>query len=50
MHAVAIVLDLVQPLGPVWRLVDQFAKLWLDPLWQTASVHAIALEPHQPLA
>jgi hypothetical protein len=26
----------MQPLGPVWRLVDQFAELWLDPPWQTA--------------
>jgi hypothetical protein len=41
-HAVAIVLDLVQPLGPVWRLGYQRAKLGFNPLWQPASVHVIA--------
>jgi hypothetical protein len=38
----SVVFDLMQPLRPLWRLVDQFAKLWLDPSWQTASAHVIA--------
>jgi len=35
-HAIAVVLDLVQPLRTLRRLAYQFAKLWFDPLWQTA--------------
>ena len=31
MHPVAVEFDFVQPLGPVWRLVDQFGELRFDP-------------------
>ena len=41
-HAIAVVLYLMQPLRTLRRLVYQRAKLWLDPPWQTASAHAIA--------
>jgi hypothetical protein len=32
MHAIAVELDLVQPVRPVRRLVDKLGELWLDPL------------------
>jgi DNA end-binding protein Ku len=48
-HAVSVVLDLVQPLGPSGRCIDQFAELWPDPLQKTdvwqATPHAEAGEP-----
>jgi hypothetical protein len=33
-HAISVVLDLMQPLRALRRRVYQFAKLWLDPLWK----------------
>src|SRR6266404_889103 len=35
MHAISVMLDLVQPFGALRRRVNQFAKLWLDPLSKT---------------
>jgi hypothetical protein len=35
-HAISVVLDLMQPFRALRSRVYQFAKLWLDPLWQTA--------------
>ena len=32
LHAVAVELDFVQPLGPVWRRVDEPGELRLDPI------------------
>ena len=31
MHPVAVELEFVQPLGPVWRLIDEFGELRFDP-------------------
>ena len=33
-HAVSVVLDLMQPFQALRRRVCQLAKLWLDPLWK----------------
>jgi hypothetical protein len=33
-HAIAVVLDLVEPIRALRSRVYQLAKLWLDPLWK----------------
>jgi hypothetical protein len=35
MHAISVVLDLMQPFRTLRRRVHQFAQLRLDPLWKT---------------
>jgi len=37
MHAVAVELDFVQPVRPVWRRVDELGQLRPDPLRRTAA-------------
>src|SRR5207244_11115578 len=34
-HAITVVLDLMQPFRALRRRVYQFAELWLDPRWKT---------------
>jgi peptide deformylase len=34
-HAISVVLDLMQPSRALRRRVHEFAKLWLNPLWKT---------------
>jgi hypothetical protein len=38
MHAVAVELDFVEPIGSVRRLVDKLGQLWADPLRQTGRI------------
>jgi hypothetical protein len=34
MHAVTVVLDLVQPVRALGRFLDEARQLWLDPFWR----------------
>src|SRR5438093_12931998 len=37
-HAMAIVLDLMQPYRALRRRLYQFAKLWLNPTWKSGGI------------
>jgi hypothetical protein len=37
-HAVSVVFDLMKPFRALRSFVQQFAELWLDPLWKTGGM------------
>jgi hypothetical protein len=38
MHAISVVLDLMQPFRALRRHVHLFAQLWFNPIWKTCRI------------